>query len=170
MKKLLLSIAFLALSASFSFAQTQQQTEEASVKALTDNGYLTLFIGKDFNRVSPKIDMYMQTELGYSAIGNPKVTDLKNGTFKYQSTWTKQASDGEHLPITFDYILNGSKTIQQVKIKGNWVDLAELFLYYWPTKVTAQDIKDKRVAQCNLLSDKIVYSASKSNEAVIRIN
>ena len=168
MKKLIL-IAFLALSASLSFAQTKEQTEEASVKALSDHGYLTLFIGKNFNRVSPNIDMYMQTELGYSATGEPKVTDLHNGTYSYQTTWTKQVSDGEHQPISFIYTLTDAKNIEQVKIKGNWVDLAELFLFYWPTKVDARELKEKRLAQCNLLSDKIIYQAT-GNDALITIS
>jgi hypothetical protein len=45
-------------------------------------------------------------------------------------------------------------------ITGDRVDLAELFLFYWPTSVTAETIKKQRVAEERLLTDRIIYQAT----------
>lgn len=143
---------------------------QENVKALTNSGHLALFAGKDYIDPSTELATYMQRDFECSAVGDGKTIFLKNGDVLINTTYLKKtAGEEKQTPIHLSYTLTKKNVIKKVMITGSFVDMATLFLFYWPTQVTAEDIKQKRVAEERLISDRIVYQATGPNTALITI-
>jgi hypothetical protein len=165
--KNLIVILFLSLSA-VSYGQDSTQVKEASVKALTTHGHLTLFIGKEIQHT--ELDQYMQKDFDCRTYGKAALTPLTNGDQVLKYGFIRSIpGEKKQTPIDVAYTLtNKGGVIKKVVITGDRVDMAELFLFYWPTKVTVEDIKSKKVAEERLLSDRIIYQ-SDGDKALITI-
>jgi hypothetical protein len=165
--KNLITLFLLALSAAC-FGQDSTKVREASVRALTSSGHLQLFIGKDMS-TTDDIQMYLQRDFECHSYGKDSYITLKNGDVVYKSSFIRSIP-GEQVqtPIHFTYTVDKKNAIKKVVISGAYADMAELFLFYWPTTVTAGEIKQKKVAVERLLTDRITYQAT-GDQALITI-
>jgi len=122
----------------------------------SEKTYLTRFIGMDYNKVMPDIEMYLQNKMHMASVD--ALFGMDNGWMRV--AYTPQVEDGPQRFISILAKLDAKGKIQQMKIKGDWSLLVPLFCDYWPTKLDFNNVKKGELVSVFNLDEKISLSSS----------
>ena len=129
--------------------------------------YLSRFIGYDYNKVMPGLQMFLQDKMSMASVD--ALSGMKNGWLKI--AYTPQVDDSK--VQRFIYVLSkidNKGMITQMKITGDWNLMVPLFCDYWPTKLNFNNLKKGEVVSVYNLNEKITLSSSNSgNDCIITV-
>ncbi len=170
MKALMLTLFLLTPCLSVK-AQDSTDVKLASVHALgIGHSHLSLFIGYPGYKVLGDMQLYLQQNLSCKIYAKPDYRVLKDSSILSTTQYLSNIPDQVHKPITLTTITDKKGLIRSMNIKGDYVDVTMLFLFYWPTNISAAEVKQKKAAVSYLLTDKITYQATGSDQATITIS
>lgn len=127
--------------------------------------YLNNFIGRDYNKAMPGLQMFLQNELSMSSVD--VMSGMENGWLKI--TYTPQISSSrEQEFIKVMAKMDNKGLIQQMQIMGDWDLLVSIYCSYWPTKLDFKNVKKGELVSVYYLREKITLSSiSTSSQGVI---
>lgn len=132
------------------------------------HGKLVLFTGFDLEAVINKFGNYLRTDLKYS---DAEDTRKPNTKVIYASYSKRISSSNTKLQIAYNgkWVNNSYFVIDNCSIEGNWMEVAELFIKYWETKMNFDEMKGSPVIKYTV-SDKITFSTLPNGKAKIVIS
>lgn len=177
MKKILLLICVFAISIANAqdFEQmTREQRAKDSIAQLSQGNpsdsynvpgsYLTRFIGYDYNKAMPGLQMFLQHKMSMASVD--AMSGMEKGWLKI--AYTPQIDDSKVQRLIYVLTRMDNKgLIQQMKITGNWSLLVPLFCDYWPTKLNFNNLKKGEVVSVYNLNEKITLSSNLSDGSSI---
>lgn len=169
--------AFAAKSQDFEKLRQEQRAKDSLAQigeaSLFDPAhpdlYLTEFIGYDYNKVMPKLQMYIQDKMGMASVD--AMFGMYNGWLRV--AFTPQVDDAKEQ--RFLYLLakmkGNSSNISQMKITGDWDLIVPLFCDYWPTTLNFNNLKKGQIVSEYYMSERITLSSNvSSNQCEVTIS
>lgn len=124
--------------------------------------YLTEFIGYDYNKVMPKLQMYLQNKMGVASVD--AMSGMYNGWLRIVYTPQVDDSKEQRFLYLFAKMKGNSTNISQMKITGDWGLIVPLFCEYWPTTLNFNNLNKGQIVSEYYMSEKITLSSNASSD------
>lgn len=151
---------------------------ERNLMGISEHNFLTVFCGMDINFANPKLSMYIQSEMNLTSkdynqtesvvsekyIPRVSTTGKEYLTVKY---YTKKTTNKPYYDTDDGLCI----TITKCEITGSADYILDLFLSYWPQKITLGGYKQGEIAHFQLMGDRVaLYGVNPPNIYKIMIS
>jgi len=125
-----------------------------------DHGKLVEIIGYNANSVLNYVGNYMNDDFNFTEQASGK----KEMPYHISMNYKPKISNSVNRAMSIKYVVDNNGLITNCSIGGDYLDVINFFIQYWPTTMSFDDVVKQQTAVKYLVTDKIILTLNAASK------